>query len=212
MKARATMILAITILSIPALSQATMYKVRICVKYVVDYDDAWVGDYWTDNDNDKIAFGIYARIIRHSDGHYMFDNYMDEDTGCTPEMWLSSSQQFDIYAWSKALVNNNYIMVKNHSDGTVYLQQLGYDWSPDDDKSYYFHYLEGAPSEDESYLAAASSYALHEKPGVVTGETLTVINDQCPAGDWNCNGSDGNVYISDQGRDNKYTIGHEIGH
>ena len=225
---RATAFLAICFVSLAYSPRAlaTTYSEDFCFKYAVSFSDARadVGDdYLTSNASALDARGVYYTVVQVSPFDTIYFGYTPwegDGQGCTGALSLDSTKSYNIFASSRAVVNDN--LIKIYDDDT----------SP----AYYGFGLSGhvpmssgtvnvtSPVGSGWNVAAAATQALARRNAGLASQEVIFYTQQC--GTWSggtpSNGScmrssTGEVYIRPMGSGSpdsgqKYTIVHEMGH
>lgn len=192
-------------------------NVRFCFKTEVLFGDYANGDYWTDPNYDKTAYGIRALVQKNYLGTEIFLDYVDGDTGCTPMLALSTDATYLVRLYTRSKVGNNNVVHVYQSDDPDTYQWGTVSWAFDPDDI-----AEGGtatmtyPSEDNhsNNILAAASYALRRRPAGLSNHNFYFYALDCPSGG-SCH-SDGYIYLdmpdANRGRNSKQTITHEMGH
>ncbi|MDP8222791.1 MAG: hypothetical protein P9L99_05475 [Candidatus Lernaella stagnicola] len=200
-------------------AHAATYNVNFCFELEVDYGSTVSqGDYWINN-SDKVARGIRAKISENG-GDVVYLAYVDEDTGCTPTLSLSSTESYQVRLYSHSRVSyDNTVKVYIHYPEDVYHQQT-VDWAfvPSFNGTAQYTY-EIINNVHETNILAAASYAVDQRRAGLSEHNFYFYTQDCPSGG-SCM-SNGRIFLDapykdglpeDKGRNSKFTIIHELGH
>lgn len=205
-------------LLLPALASANPTNTRFCAKYQVNYDDALVAvgdDYFTDN-TDKPALGARVDVYR-SNGALEWSGYTPDsgvDEGCTPYLPLDTEQAYDVKVYAIAMIHSTcFVKVMNDtSNQNVWFSLALDDFFPPAGNSSII--TPTAATHAAWNIAAAAGKAVYRNPAGVCAvpTTFQFFTQACNNGS-SCFGF-ANQYIKIAPGDdqNKYTVGHELGH
>lgn len=207
-------------------AQATLRTVRICIEYEVQFDDAWVGDYWTTT-GPYNARGPYVKVTETTSGDVVHDDYVASSgtyVGCTPQYSMSDSLAggYTIKVWMKNKVaQDNLIEVWDQwslpRSMTVFVVDTNF--VPTAGSGSYDFLVRGSDYgtgwQDYINVAAAGSYAVERRNGDITGKTFRFYMTDNDAG--SCSPGAGCTIPGDGSwvgavADEKQKIVHEAGH
>ncbi len=203
-----------TLLLLAPSAQAATHSVEICIKYDILLDGIAGAstsprdDFWYDNNDHKKARGVKLRISDHGTGTYLFDDFVDDESGCAPAMLFDDTASYSMQVFSEALVEGLGIEVYS-SDNELYLYDATFlHWVPTGAGTQDFYVPAKASSTgsaDEAFAAVAvASWAFNRNTfGVTPGTVATFHNDEC------CNATAGRIKSA---TGTKSTLGHELGH
>ncbi|MBN2799937.1 MAG: hypothetical protein JXX28_12395 [Deltaproteobacteria bacterium] len=194
---------------------------RLCVRHSLAtfVDVGYVGD---DFLNDKAvpvpAYGVKARVTLL--GNTLFDDYVDEDTGCTPLLPVTRGAAHRVRLYGDAEVDGNRVKVwgadvqaesweldDGDFDEPVYDQD--YIWYPSTLPLVSTGYLT-TQGEPAWHIAAVVGHALRRDNGGITGQTFRLIYDD--AENSSAHSERGRIRIGGEHSDKKTVIAHELGH
>ncbi len=216
-----------------AVRETNPTDVELCFKFGIGYNDVGIGDYWTSNGVDRVAYGVRVKVLRQDVSTAWGGTngtYTDAATGCTPEIDLTGGP-FKIRMYSQARVGSGSLTslkVYNNSTnlGRYYYnvassadldsdQTYEYTW---DNSTWGFGLSSGSGSfYDVVNIIAAAAQSVRLYQFGTSGDTVRYFNDEsCPTGAGSCTQENStntaDVYISNSADDRKFVISHETGH
>jgi len=206
---------------------AAPVDVTVCGKYDVEYQDALPllgDDYFTDNAVDIPAWGaqLIATCTSCSPEVTVFDDHLPWNTpDACATFQMDTEETYRVKLRTLASVRGNDIKVMNtYSQKATYVYAAG-GLSPSGTGTYT---LTTNPNNHWNIMAAAT-FALRRHGGLATnaGEQFDIYAEdfQCSGNAGGCqqyvyNAAEGRfenrIFLQEENRDNKYVIGHEMGH
>jgi len=187
-------------------AHASSASVIFCASYQVAYTGNTAHDDYITSNGDQLARGAKIKVTRNSDSSVISNAYSNSATGCSSSITLDTGESYTVKIIADALINGNTIQVKN-TDGTAI-------WSSTALGSY------TPPSGGENKaivtgthaawnVAAAAGWAIYHQPGGLTSQTLTFWTGEA-GNDFQENSGD--QYSDIHNDEDKYKVGHEMGH
>ncbi len=212
-----------TLLTALLVAPAHAVDVKFCAKYKVNYFDSDLGNGgggdgdWFATNSDKTARGARIRTVRHSNGatQEQFAAWDGADAGCST-FTLVAGAQYDVMIVSIAQVNGNTVRVyDNDNDNDLWLSVALDNWNAPSSAATVN--MTTANSHRAWHAAAAAGHALWRRNGGMTNKTYDLYTDYadgtdaCNDGGGSCSAG-GDVHLSDEGRNERFNIVHELGH